>query len=1023
MRRRTPPKQARPQNVLPLLGSLAAPPFVGRTAEIAQIIEALGRVHVVVLRGAVGSGKSRLAAEVATSQALLSYAPAVVRCFPGDRGAAVLGRVERALDALPGAAAEALANGRLLILDDIHHLPDDDVSALTAAVTADVDSSGRVIFVTRDALTLPRGVGRFDLDLEGLDDRSARELWAACEDSYGPTPAGDVDRALTRTRGMPLPLRREYARSAFGADAWERSALGTDDIRALEALAVLRVPAAPAALGAILDLQPEQALAALVSRQLIDPVDGGRFFVHDIVREETLASSDPETLRSLHISTAALIASVGRGRQGGARLAWDAGDDGAVGALDPVDRLREAVTHALAGGDADGACALLVELAPLVRRRGCAGEVLALLDTLDRVGGGNAATASLRAEIALARGAYADARERLADTTAAPAIQVALAAWRTADLEAARRLLTSELGHGDANARCEAAALLSEIELARGDVDAAETLASTAFERDRAALNDLTRARLHLAMANAADRAGRSADARAALSRAFAAARGNSELLARIDGVRAQLLGREGRIDEATAALERATLSARELDAAGLIAELAAADAVVASRKGSLGAATAQLRSLIANARDRGDEIFALELELELAAVALRSGQLTSAASTASSLAHSAKRLGLLGLSARAQVVTAAVDIAELRYDSAKATLDSAEASAPLSIAASDLAKVVRAELASASGHAKGTAVQFHGCYLDEIDTALIQARLSLAQGEFSIALEAARHACVGAERMGRTADLAESLAMRARMQLARGDREAAAAAATRAAREAATSAHRKAHVGALLCLSAIAREDGDIAAAAAYARDANELATSAGLVVERLVAVRALDVISGTPSDPRPSAAANMTSEAVDAAARYVADLGLTALRPYRTTDASGTHSLVADANADLLRLGERSLAVDGIREEILRNGKSLADLRRRSLLKRLLFLFAASPEKVFSKEDIVGAVWEVEYHPLRHDAALFTNIMRIRRLLGADGAELIRVSEEGYWFAPPKDYLFVERRVDQRV
>ena len=60
--------------------------------------------------------------------------------------------------------------------------------------------------------------------------------------------------------------------------------------------------------------------------------------------------------------------------------------------------------------------------------------------------------------------------------------------------------------------------------------------------------------------------------------------------------------------------------------------------------------------------------------------------------------------------------------------------------------------------------------------------------------------------------------------------------------------------------------------------------------------------------------------------------------------------------------------------------------------------------------------REEIVQTVWGVEYHPLRHDAALFTNIMRIRRLLGRDGAELIRVGEDGYRFTPGRDFLFVE-------
>ena len=116
-----------------------------------------------------------------------------------------------------------------------------------------------------------------------------------------------------------------------------------------------------------------------------------------------------------------------------------------------------------------------------------------------------------------------------------------------------------------------------------------------------------------------------------------------------------------------------------------------------------------------------------------------------------------------------------------------------------------------------------------------------------------------------------------------------------------------------------------------------------------------------------------------------------------------------------VADANPEILRLPARALAVDGVCEVIWRHGQELADLRRRSLLKRLLFLFASAPGKVFSKEAIVQAVWNVEYHPLRHDAALFTNIMRIRRLLGEDGSEIIRVTEDGYRFVPPRDFLFV--------
>jgi hypothetical protein len=279
------------------------------------------------------------------------------------------------------------------------------------------------------------------------------------------------------------------------------------------------------------------------------------------------------------------------------------------------------------------------------------------------------------------------------------------------------------------------------------------------------------------------------------------------------------------------------------------------------------------------------------------------------------------------------------------------------------------------------------------------------------------MALELARDTAVLAERAHRTIELASALVIVARLELARGDRGNARAAASRAAREAAAAGLLRVRVHALLALCALARDDDDASSAVSYARDASELALLAGLPVERLVAHAALDAISGQEAvaDPAAPSAATMSPTAIEGAARLLTDLGLTAQRPFRVIDAEGVPSDVADANPEILRLSSRALAVDGVREVIWRHGQELADLRRRSLLKRLLFLFASAPGKVFSKEAIVQAVWNVEYHPLRHDAALFTNIMRIRRLLGEDGSEIIRVTEDGYRFVPPRDFLFV--------
>ncbi len=294
---------------------------------------------------------------------------------------------------------------------------------------------------------------------------------------------------------------------------------------------------------------------------------------------------------------------------------------------------------------------------------------------------------------------------------------------------------------------------------------------------------------------------------------------------------------------------------------------------------------------------------------------------------------------------------------------------------------------------------------------------------LAAARGDSRSALKLARSCVAAAERTGNAADMADALAWRARLELASGDRPAAEVAAARAAREAAHAGATWARCQALLVLAALAREGGEVVSASSYARDAVEVAASAGLPVERLVAERALAAIAGG-GEGRPGARGNevagvgasLAEAARDAATRMLADLGLTAIRPYRVISADGQESRVADASPDRLRMAERDLVVDGVREVIVRSGRPVADLRRRSLLKRLLFLFASQPGAIFSKEDIVQRVWGVEYHPLRHDAALFTNIMRIRRLLGRDGAELIRVGEDGYRFTPGKDFLFVE-------
>ncbi len=593
---------------------------------------------------------------------------------------------------------------------------------------------------------------------------------------------------------------------------------------------------------------------------------------------------------------------------------------------------------------------------------------------------------------------------------------------------AVRELVAFVEGGSSADDRARATGVLARLEVLRGNPARATELLAAAAADDRGAA-DFFSSRAGLLLAQALDEhEGRIAAASATLSRCGRRFRAGGvagvaaiEMNARIEARRARCLAREGRLGEAKAALDAAEAAAREVDAVAVADELRRSRALVAMRRGDTIAAVALARSLVQSRRSRGDELAALISEVELAEMLVRRGDVVAAAELAAAAHGSASRRKLGLLVARAELSLATIDLLEHRVDAAQVTLDRLALSPALDAWSRASAAVSAAEARAMLGLRTGCLEQARNAggdeVRDELDRELAVARVALAGGGVGPALDAARLAAHRAERAGRGADLAEALVISARVELARGERAGAKAAATRAAREAASAGLMRVRVQALLALAALARDDGEFAAAAAYARDAADLAGEAGLPVERLAANAALDSIAGAPVRPDPSsgAAATLAPAALDAVGRLLSDLGLTALRPFRVVACDGVVSEVSDADPEILRLPARSLAVDGVRETIWRQGTELADLRRRSLLKRLLFLFAATPGKVFSKEEIVQSVWNVEYHPLRHDAALFTNIMRIRRLLGEDGAEIIRVTEDGYRFVPPKDFIFV--------
>ncbi len=1036
----------RPNKLTNPMTPIGPVPFVGRQQELTELKQHLALVSLVSLHGALGSGKTRLVTELAPG---LGAPCTLIECHPGDRASALRARAERALRCVPGTLAQTLsATSRVLVIDDIQHLRTDEATSLLGPLLLGPTALGRVVVVGRDPLAAAVGSQIAEVELQGLDMDSAGSLWASLEETYGETVG--FEAAYARTRGLPLGLRREFARARFGASAWELSTLEPPARAALEALAILRAPVAPAAIAALAPgVDIEAALASLVARQLADGAGDGRIVVHEVVRVDVLAQMQPDEKIRLSSAAAELVASTAA-LSTGPRLAWQAGDDGAFGAMDQITRVREVVWHWLAAGDRDRAAETLLADRELAARSGGAGEFESLLDALgdkprrrQQNHGGVAETgaaelvraaidpeksralAALRIEIAVRGGRFTEAFERASAAPGAvsPIVHAELT-LASGDVAAARRALTGLLGASDPSERARAVALLTELELLAGKPDVAT--AQLAAAGDLAGADPLARARVHLVTARVDEYMGRVAAMRSALARAHGACKSvpvcleASELSAIVDARRAVGLAREGRLVEAATALDAADAIARDLDAVSVADEVLAARALVARRRGDSTTAAALLHDVVRARRERGDELGALRAELDLAELEIVRGQPAMAAELASAALASSVRRELGHLAARGSAVVAAIDLLEFRLEAALPRLEALHGSPALDAASAATVAVNLAAARAQSGQRAGAVelAQNAGAEArDELDRRLAGAEVALAAGDVGMALELARDTAVLAERAHRTIELASALVIVARLELARGDRGNARAAATRAAREAAAAGLVRARVHALLALSALARDDDDAPSAVSYARDAAELAMAAGLPVERLVAHAALDAISGheAVADPSAPSAATMATTAIEGAARLLTDLGLTAQRPFRVIDAEGVPSDVSDANPEVLRLSARALAVDGVREVIWRHGAELADLRRRSLLKRLLFLFASAPGKVYSKEAIVQAVWNVEYHPLRHDAALFTNIMRIRRLLGEDGSEIIRVTEDGYRFVPPRDFLFV--------
>jgi hypothetical protein len=124
-------------------------------------------------------------------------------------------------------------------------------------------------------------------------------------------------------------------------------------------------------------------------------------------------------------------------------------------------------------------------------------------------------------------------------------------------------------------------------------------------------------------------------------------------------------------------------------------------------------------------------------------------------------------------------------------------------------------------------------------------------------------------------------------------------------------------------------------------------------------------------------------------------------------------------TNGLVAVAagGSRIVRAGaplEAQLVIDATVHAI-RGAGGVVSLRRRTILRRLLYALARRPGSVVSRDELTMALWGRTYCPRVHDNPLKVNVANLKKVVGGLGLR-VRAEQPGYVLEVPSGFVFLE-------